>query len=85
MREVREVMRLQRKGCVPMREIARMYGLARSTARDMIARFDRSGLAWPIPAEISDADVEQRLYGLAGVKPGCRKLAEPAGRWCCAR
>jgi len=27
MRDVREVMRLHREGCVPMREIARMYGL----------------------------------------------------------
>ncbi len=27
MRDVREVMRLHREGSVPMREIARMYGL----------------------------------------------------------
>ena len=77
MRDVREVMRLHRDGCVPMREISRMHGLARSTVRDMIVRFERSGLAWLIPSEISDTDVEQRLYGAAGVKPGRRKLPEP--------
>jgi transposase len=77
MREVREVMRLHREGAVAMREIARMTGVARSTVRDMILRFERSGLAWPVPSEISDTELEMRLYGPAGVKPGRRKLPEP--------
>jgi len=77
MRDVREVLRLHREGCVPMREVARMMGIARSTVRDMIVRFERLGLEWPVPAEISDADLEARLYGPAGVKLGRRKLPEP--------
>ena len=77
MRDVREVLRLHREGCVPMREVARMMGIARSTVRDMIVRFERLGLEWPVPAEISDPDLEARLYGPAGVKPGRRKLPEP--------
>jgi hypothetical protein len=63
MRFVREVMKLHREGSVPMREIARMTGLARSTVRDMVLRFERSDLTWPVPAEISDAELEGRLYG----------------------
>ena len=77
MRAVREVMRMYREGGLPVREIARMTGVARSTVRDMIVRFERSGLAWPVPAEISDAELEGRLYGVAGVKPGRRKQPEP--------
>lgn len=77
MRDVREVMRLHREGCVPVREIARLTGVARSTVQDMLARFDRSSLEWPVPVEISDAELEARLYGPAGVKPGRRKLPEP--------
>lgn len=50
MRHVRKVMTMHREACVLMREIARLTGLARSTVRDMIVRFDRSGLAWPVPA-----------------------------------
>jgi transposase-like protein len=43
MRDVREVMRQHREGAVPMREIARMTGVARSTLQDMILRLsDRS-------------------------------------------
>ena len=77
MRDVREVMRLYREGCVPVREIARLTGVARSTVQDMLARFARWGLEWPVPVEISDAELESRLYGPAGVKPGRRKLPEP--------
>ena len=77
MRDVREVMRLHREGAVAMREVARMTGVARSTVRDMILRFERSGISWPVPPEISDAELEMRLYGPAGVKPGRRKLPEP--------
>ena len=77
MRELREVMRLYREIGQPVRDIARRVGVARSTARDMIARFERSELAWPVPPEISDAELELRLYGAAGVKPGRRKLPEP--------
>jgi hypothetical protein len=42
----------------------------------MLARFGRSGLEWPVPIEISDAELEARLYGVAGVKPGPRKLPD---------
>lgn len=77
MRDVREVLRLHLEGYVPMREVARMQGIARSTVRDMVVRFERSKLAWPVPAEISDAELEGKLYGSAGVKPGRRKQPEP--------
>jgi transposase len=77
MRHMREVMRMYREGCLAVREIARLADVARSTARDMISRFERSGLSWPVPLEISDAELERRLYEAAGVKPGRRKLPEP--------
>jgi len=66
MRHVREVMRMHREACVPMREIARLTGLARSTVRDTIERFDRLGLALPVPSEIGDKD------------PKCACMAPPA-------
>lgn len=77
MRDVREVMRLHREGCVPVQELARLTGVARSIVQDMLARFERLGLEWPVPVEISDAELEARLYGPAAVKPGRRKLPEP--------
>ena len=44
---------------------------------DMISRFERSRLPCAVPIEISDAELERRLYGAAGVKPDRRKLPEP--------
>lgn len=43
----------------------------------MIARFERSGLAWPVPPEIGDAALEANLCGAAAVKPWRLKLPEP--------
>lgn len=77
MRDLREVMRLYREGGQSVRAIAQRVGVARSTARDMIKRFEQSGIAWPLPDGIADADLERRLYGVAGVKPGLRKLPQP--------
>src|SRR5246127_291990 len=73
MRHVREVLKLHRDGCMPMREIARLVGVPRSTVRDMIVRFDATGLPWPVPAGISDTELEGRLYARTGPKPVIRR------------
>lgn len=77
MRQVRELMRLHREAGLGMRATARLGGIAESTLRDMLKRFDGSGLTWPVPAELSNVELEQKLYGVAGRKPGQRKMPEP--------
>jgi len=77
MRALREVMRMYRDGELAVREVARLTGVARSTARDMISRFEKSGLAWPIPPETGGDELERCLYGAVGVKRGHRKMPEP--------
>jgi transposase-like protein len=47
MRYVREVLRLKFVGGVPTREIARRIGVAASTVRATLKRFQASGLSWP--------------------------------------
>ena len=49
MRHVREVLRLKFVGGVPIREIARRIGVAASTVRATLARFQAAGLSWPLP------------------------------------
>src|SRR3981081_4521162 len=49
MRPVREVLRLKFVGGVPIREIARRIGVAASTVRATIRRFQAAGLSWPLP------------------------------------
>ena len=53
MRRVREVLRLKFVGGVPTREIARRIGVAPSTVRAIIRRFQAAGLSWPLPDELT--------------------------------
>jgi transposase-like protein len=62
MRQVREVLRLKFVGGVPIREIARRIGVAASTVRATIRRFQAAGLSWPLPEEMTDAVLEAKLF-----------------------
>ena len=76
MRHVREVVRLGFGG-ISKHEIARRTGLAPSTVRETLKRFEGSGLTWPLPDDMSDPDLEARLYKAAGTKQGHRRQEEP--------
>jgi transposase len=54
MRVVREVLRLTFAG-ISKREVARRTGLASSTVRATIARFQSLGLSWPLPESFSSS------------------------------
>ena len=77
MRHVREVLRLKFVGGVPSREIARRIGIAPSTVRTTIRRFQAAGLTWPLPDDVTDAALEARLFPEAGTKQGHRRQGEP--------
>ena len=76
MRHIRYLIRLHHEG-VGAREIGRTLGLARSTVQDNLARVRAAGLAWPLPPELTDEFLEQRLFARTGVKAGARRRAEP--------
>jgi transposase len=76
MRHVREVLRLGSAG-VSKHEIARRMGLAPSTVRETLKRFATTGLTWPLPDDVTDAELETRLYKNAGTKQGHRRQVEP--------
>ncbi|MGY3614186.1 transposase [Bradyrhizobium sp. USDA 10063] len=77
MRQVREIVRLSLETGLSTRVVGERVGVGPTTVRDTLKRFARAGLAWPVPDAISDAELEQLLYGVPGVKPGRRKVAEP--------
>ena len=72
MRHVRDVMRLKSAG-IPTREIARRVGAAPSTVRLTIRRFEAAGLTWPLSDDITDTELEARLFASAGAGPGTRR------------
>lgn len=76
MRRVRDVIRLRWAG-LSAREIARRMGLAPSTVRLTLKRIEAAGLGWPLPDELTDPALEERLFTNAGTKQGHRRHAEP--------
>jgi transposase len=76
MRQLRQMLRLHRNG-VSAREIGRTLGVARSTIQDNLRRAQAAGLGWPLPEDLTDDLLEQRLFARAGVKSGFRRRPEP--------
>ncbi len=60
MRRAREVLRLGASG-ISKHEIARRLGLAASTVRETLKRFEVVGLVWPLTEGYADEDLEARL------------------------
>ena len=76
MRQIRQMLRLHYER-VGERQIARTLGIARSTVQDNLKRALKAGIAWPVPAELTDDVLEQQLFARGGVKPGRRRHEEP--------
>lgn len=61
MRKIRELLRLQAAGH-SRRDIARSLAIAHSTVRDYLRRIEQAGISWPLPPELSDSELEARLF-----------------------
>src|SRR5579859_7463214 len=77
MRQAREIIRLKFSAGLPTREIARRVGLAPSTVRETLKRWESAELSWPLPTGVSDSDLELALYANRRSKRGHRRCAEP--------
>src|ERR1700722_11553042 len=77
MRDVRVIIRLRFLSSLTTSEIARRLGLARSTVRETLNRFESSDLVWPLPEGLSDEGLEAALYANRRSKRGHRRHAEP--------
>ena len=76
MRQLRQMLRLARDGASPG-HIALTLGVARSTIQDNLKRAAAAGLSWPLPGEMTDEAIENKLFTRNGVKPGMRRRPEP--------
>ena len=61
MRKIRDVLRLAAEGRSG-RQIAGSLGVSRSTLQGYLERAREVGLAWPLPVDMSDTDLERRLF-----------------------
>jgi len=61
-RKIKEILRLKHACGLSKREIARSCNVARSTVADYLMRARAAGLSWPESAELSETELEARLF-----------------------
>jgi transposase len=62
MRKTHEVLRLSFDLKLKQRQIARSTNLSQSTVHEYLGRFTAAGLSWPLPAQMSEAELETALF-----------------------
>jgi transposase len=67
MRQIREVLRHKYALGLSEREIGRALCISKSGVGDAIRRARSCGLTWPLPDDLSDAALEQRLFPSAAL------------------
>lgn len=61
MRKIRELLRLKARGH-STREIAQSLNVSHSSVRRYLERARRAGITWPVPGDLSDRELEARLF-----------------------
>lgn len=77
MRKIREALRLRAEG-LSGRRVAQSLSLGRATVSEYFRRADVAGLSWPLPDDLSDIDLEHRLYPH---EPGAAGRDIPQPNW----
>ena len=62
MRKTREVLRLKFELDLSVRQISMSTQVSRPTVTDYLCRFAMSGLLWPLPVLLADADIDAQLF-----------------------
>ena len=61
MRKLKEILRLSHQG-LSRRQIAHSCGVTHPTVGSYLTRFARSDLSWPLPDELTESELEQKLF-----------------------
>ena len=77
MRQIREALRLKWELGYSDRQAASACGVSRPTIKAYVARATAAGLRWPLPEDLDDPALEQRLFPPSPVMaPGTRPLPD---------
>src|SRR5690554_6937391 len=69
MRKINEVLRLKWDKGLSNRQIAAACGISRPTVSEYLRRFSEAGLNWPLPTDLDESKLEQKLFPPAPVLP----------------
>src|SRR5260370_3246678 len=70
MKKIREVLRLTHELGLSVRQVREATGVGKTAVSEYVSRAKVIGITWPIPPEISDAELERRLFTPAGFHEG---------------
>lgn len=73
MRKIKEILRMEFDNGISKNKIARACKIGRKTVQVYFHRFKASGLRWPLPENMSDEELEQRLFSEHKVKSNSRE------------
>ena len=73
MRKIREVLRLTHELGLSVRQVREATGVGKTAVSEYVSRARVVGITWPIPPEITDAELERRLFTPAGFHEGSTK------------
>ena len=80
MRKIRDVLRLEHQG-LSLRMIAVSLSVARTTVRNYVIRAKMAGLSWPLPEDLSDEELEARLFPSGSDITDGQCLTRPMPDW----
>jgi transposase len=66
MRKIRDVLRLTHELGLSVRQVSKATGVGKTAVGEFVARAKVIGITWPVPSEISDVELERRLFTPAG-------------------
>jgi transposase len=76
MRRIKEVLRLKQVSGLSDSGISRSARIARSTVKDYLDRAARAGLSWEVAEELSEEEVERRLFAAAAARGADRPVPD---------
>jgi len=62
MRKIKEILRLHYEVKISQAKISSIANISRFTVQQYIMRFTAAGLSWPLPLELSDDELERKLF-----------------------
>lgn len=68
MRKIREILKLIYGNGLSRNKAAAVCNVGRATSQTYLRRFEASGLAWPLSPEITDEELENKLYPVKIIK-----------------
>src|SRR5260370_41121608 len=77
MRRIHRLMTMHFGAGAGTRVIARELGISHSTVREYLARIAAAEITWPLPVEVTDEELERRLFCNGGGRAGGTPYVEP--------